>query len=113
MKLASLVLPLPGCVTVGMLLNLSVLPFSDLQNEIRGGKPGTWKALSKSECPFFLPPKATASSPAEDTHPQAMGESTARKPYYKTSVAPVSYHSKSLGHNDMTPSHRVNFISRF
>lgn len=47
MKLASLVLPLSGCVTAGMLLNLSVFPFSDLQNEIRGSKPGIEGAQEK------------------------------------------------------------------
>lgn len=30
-----------SCVMVDMLLNLSVLPFSDLQNETRGGKVRT------------------------------------------------------------------------
>lgn len=36
MELASLVLPLPSCVTVDMLLRLSGLLLSDLPNEIRG-----------------------------------------------------------------------------
>lgn len=40
MDLASLVLPLPSCVTVDVLLKLSVLSFADLQN-VRGSIPGT------------------------------------------------------------------------
>lgn len=39
MELVALVLPLPSCVIVDLLLNLSVLSFSDLQNEIRGSMP--------------------------------------------------------------------------
>lgn len=41
MELVALVLPLPSCVTVDMLLNFSVLSFSNLQDEIRGSMPAT------------------------------------------------------------------------
>ena len=43
MEPASLVLPLPSCVTMDMLLNLSGLLFSDLPSESRGATPRLWK----------------------------------------------------------------------
>lgn len=87
MGLASLVLPLPSCVTVDMLLKLSVLLFADLQN-VRGSIPGTQKVIRKSECPFLLPPKARqAPLPTICTHwPWKNAQSG--NPTTKLSVAP-------------------------
>ena len=44
-ELASLVRPLPSCVTMDLLLNLSMFSFEDLQKEIRGSKPSRESCL--------------------------------------------------------------------